>query len=422
MAEQVIVSEWPTHSCRMTLPRAAAVRPLRYTPTKPFGRDIELSVVMPCLNEADTLATCIEKAKRAVTEAGIETEIIIADNGSTDGSQEIAERHGARVVPVTNRGYGAALMGGIGASRGRYIIMGDADDSYDFGEIPRFVAKLREGFELVQGCRLPTGGGTVAPGAMPVLHRWWGNPMFSAMARLWFRAPIHDIHCGMRGFTRDLFQRLEQRCSGMEFASEMIIKATFKQARIAEVPITLHQDGRTSHPPHLKTFRDGWRHLRFMLLYSPRWLFLIPGSLLILAGLTAYGLAFPNVPLGHIKLDVHTILVGSLAVLCGYQAILFAIFAKIFAISEGLLPDDTRIARLGKYVQLEHGVAGGAIMFLAGLILIAVAFKEWSAVGFGALDYSHTMRLVIPGVTLAAIGFQTILSSFFMSVLAIKRS
>ena len=404
----------------MTL--STAVRPLRYTPTKPFGREIELSVVMPCLNEADTLATCIEKAKRAVTEAGIETEIIIADNGSTDGSREIAERHGARVVSVTDRGYGAALMGGIGAARGRYVIMGDADDSYDFGEIPRFVAKLREGYELVQGCRLPNGGGTVAPGAMPILHRWWGNPMFSAMARLWFRAPIHDIHCGMRGFTRDLFQRLGQRCSGMEFASEMIIKATFKNARIAEVPITLHQDGRTSHPPHLKTFRDGWRHLRFMLLYSPRWLFLIPGSLLILAGLTAYGLAFPNVPLGHIKLDVHTILVGSLAVLCGYQAILFAIFAKIFAISEGLLPDDTRIARLGKYVQLEHGVAGGAITFLAGMILIAVAFKEWSAVGFGALDYSHTMRLVIPGVTLAAIGFQTILSSFFMSVLAIKRS
>jgi glycosyltransferase involved in cell wall biosynthesis len=404
----------------MTL--STAVRPLRYTPTKPFGREIELSVVMPCLNEADTLATCIEKAKRAVTEAGIEAEIIIADNGSTDGSREIAERHGARVVPVTDRGYGAALMGGIGAARGRYVIMGDADDSYDFGEIPRFVAKLREGYELVQGCRLPNGGGTVAPGAMPILHRWWGNPMFSAMARLWFRAPIHDIHCGMRGFTRDLFQRLGQRCSGMEFASEMIIKATFKNARIAEVPITLHQDGRTSHPPHLKTFRDGWRHLRFMLLYSPRWLFLIPGSLLILAGLAAYGLAFPNVPLGHIKLDVHTILVGSLAVLCGYQAILFAIFAKIFAISEGLLPDDTRIARLGKHVQLEHGVAGGAITFLAGLILIAVAFKEWSAVGFGALDYSHTMRLVIPGVTLAAIGFQTILSSFFMSVLAIKRS
>jgi glycosyltransferase involved in cell wall biosynthesis len=404
----------------MTL--TATVRPVRYTPTRPFGREIELSVVMPCLNEADTLATCIEKAKQAIAQHRIEAEIIVADNGSTDGSREIAERHGARVVPVTSRGYGAALMGGINAARGRYIIMGDADDSYDFAEIPRFVAKLREGFELVQGCRLPSGGGEVAPGAMPILHRWWGNPMFSAMARLWFRAPIHDIHCGMRGFTRELFQRLEQRCSGMEFASEMIIKATFRNARIAEVPITLHPDGRQAHPPHLKTFRDGWRHLRFMLLYSPRWLFLIPGALLILAGLAAYGLAMPSVPLGHVRLDVHTILVGSLAVLCGYQAILFAVFAKIFAISEGLLPDDTRIARLGKYVQLEHGVAGGAITFLAGLILIGVAVREWSVVGFGPLDYSHTMRLVIPGVTLAAIGFQTILSSFFMSVLAIKRS
>ena len=400
----------------------AALRPVRYTPTRPFGREIELSVVMPCLNEADTLATCIDKAKRAIAQSGIDAEIIVADNGSTDGSQEIAERHGARVVPVTNRGYGAALMGGINAARGRYVIMGDADDSYDWGEIPRFVAKLREGYELVQGCRLPSGGGTVSPGAMRVLHRWWGNPMFSAMARLWFRAPIHDIHCGMRGFTKELYTKLEQRCSGMEFASEMIIKATFRNARIAEVPITLHPDGRTAHPPHLKTFRDGWRHLRFMLLYSPRWLFLIPGALLILAGLTAYGLAMPSLPLGRVRLDVHTILVGSLAVLCGYQAILFAIFAKIFAISEGLLPDDTRIARLGRYVQLEHGVAGGGIAFLAGMIFIAVAFKEWAAVNYGPLDYSHTMRLVIPGVTLAAIGFQTVLSSFFMSVLAIKRS
>jgi hypothetical protein len=385
---------------------STAARPIRYTPSRPFGREIELSVVMPCLNEADTLATCIEKARKAISDAGIDAEIIVADNGSTDGSQEIAERHGARVIPVTDRGYGAALMGGINAARGRYVIMGDADDSY----------------ELVQGCRLPSGGGTVAPGAMRVLHRWWGNPMFSAMARLWFRAPIHDIHCGMRGFTRELFVKLEQRCSGMEFASEMIIKASFRGARIAEVPITLHPDGRTAHPPHLRTFRDGWRHLRFMLLYSPRWLFLIPGALLILAGLTAYGLAMPSVPLGRVRLDVHTILVGSLAILCGYQAILFAVFAKIFAISEGLLPADTRIAKLGRHVQLEHGVAGGAIAFLAGLIFIAVAFQEWSAVNFGALDYSRTMRLVIPGVTLTAIGFQTILSSFFMSVLAIKRS
>ncbi|HEX6050319.1 MAG TPA: glycosyltransferase family 2 protein [Gemmatimonadaceae bacterium] len=405
----------------MTLHTPAAVRPIRYTPTRPVEREIELSVVMPCLNEADTLATCIEKAKRALAEHGIVGEIVVADNGSTDGSQEIAARHGARVVPVADRGYGAALMGGIAAARGRFIIMGDADDSYDFGEIPRFVAKLREGYELVQGCRLPTGGGAVAKGAMPVLHRWWGNPMFSAMARLWFRAPIHDIHCGMRGFTRDLAVRLKQRCSGMEFASEMIIKATFIGARISEVPITLYPDGRVAHPPHLKTFRDGWRHLRFMLLYSPRWLFLIPGALLILAGLGAYALGMPGTRIGGVGFDVHTVLVGSLAILCGYQAILFAIFAKIFAIAEGLLPADTRIARLSRYIQLEHGVAGGAIALAAGLILIGMAVKSWWGVSFGPLDYSRTMRVVIPGVTMSAIGFQTILSSFFMSVLAMKR-
>jgi glycosyltransferase involved in cell wall biosynthesis len=376
---------------------------------------------MPCLNEADTLATCIDKAKRALAEHGIVGEIVVADNGSTDGSQEIAARHGARVIAVADRGYGAALMGGIGAARGRFIIMGDADDSYDFGEIPRFVAKLREGFELVQGCRLPTGGGAVAPGAMPVLHRWWGNPMFSAMARLWFRAPIHDIHCGMRGFTRDLAARLKQRCSGMEFASEMIIKATFMGARISEVPITLYPDGRIAHPPHLKTFRDGWRHLRFMLLYSPRWLFLIPGTLLILAGLGAYALGMPGTRIGGVGFDVHTVLVGSLAILCGYQALLFAIFAKIFAIAEGLLPADTRIARLSRYIQLEHGVAGGAIALAAGLLLIGIAVKSWWGVSFGPLDYSRTMRVVIPGVTMSALGFQTILSSFFMSVLAMKR-
>jgi glycosyltransferase involved in cell wall biosynthesis len=405
----------------MTLKTPASVRPIRYTPTRPVDREIELTVVMPCLNEADTLATCIDKAKRALAEHGIVGEIVVADNGSTDGSQAIAERHGARVVPVADRGYGAALMGGIAAARGRYIIMGDADDSYDFGEIPRFVAKLRAGYELVQGCRLPTGGGAVAPGAMPVLHRWWGNPMFSAMARLWFRAPIHDIHCGMRGFTRDLAVRLKQRCSGMEFASEMIIKATFMGARIAEVPITLYPDGRIAHPPHLKTFRDGWRHLRFMLLYSPRWLFLIPGALLILAGLGAYALGMPGMRVGDVGFDVHTLLVGSLAILCGYQAILFAIFAKIFAIAEGLLPADTRIARLSRYIQLEHGVAGGAIALAAGLVLIGMAVKTWWGVSFGPLDYSRTMRVVIPGVTMSALGFQTILSSFFMSVLAMKR-
>jgi len=251
----------------------------------------EVSVVMPCLNEADTLEVCIRKALAAFVEGNIQGEVIVADNGSTDGSQTIAERAGARVVPVSARGYGSALMGGIAAARGRFVIMGDADDSYDFGEVPRIVAKLREGHSLVQGCRLPSGGGKVMPGAMPFLHRWWGNPMFSFLSRHWFKTPIHDIYCGLRGFTKELYERLDQRCTGMEFATEMIIKASLYGEKIAEVPITLHPDGRKAHKPHLKTFRDGWRTLRFFLLYSPRWLFLLPGLLMIFVGILGYGLA-----------------------------------------------------------------------------------------------------------------------------------
>ena len=242
---------------------------------------IEVSVVMPCLNEADTLETCITKAQRALRENDIVGEIIVADNGSTDGSQSLGIRAGARVVHVEAKGYGNALMGGIAAARGRFVIMGDADDSYDFLEIPRLVEKLRQGYDLVQGCRLPSGGGKIMTGAMPFLHRWWGNPMFSAMARYWFGAEsIHDVYCGLRGFTKDFYNRLNQRCTGMEFATEMIIKASLFREKICEVPITLHADGRTSHAPHLKTFRDGWRTLRFFLMYCPRWLFVVPGALL----------------------------------------------------------------------------------------------------------------------------------------------
>ena len=265
--------------------------------------DIELSIVMPCLNEADTLATCIEKAQRAMREANINGEILIADNGSTDRSPEIARGLGARVIHVEEKGYGNALMGGINAARGTYVIMGDADDSYDFLDIAKFVHKLREGYDLVQGCRLPSGGGTVLPGAMPFLHRWWGNPMFSLFARWWFNAPINDVYCGLRGFRKDFYQRLDQRCTGMEFATEMIIKSSLYQAKIAEVPIHLHPDGRKAHAPHLKTFRDGWRTLRFFLMYSPRWLFLHPGILLIAIGILGYCLALPGVTIHKMTLD-----------------------------------------------------------------------------------------------------------------------
>lgn len=385
------------------------------------GPPPEVTVVMPCLNEADTLASCIEKAQQAFREHGIRGEIIVADNGSVDSSIEIAVRMGARVVPVEAKGYGNALMGGIAAAHSEYIIMGDADDSYDFLEIPKFVTKLREGYELVQGCRLPAGGGRVAPGAMPFLHRWWGNPMFSMMVRWWFRAPINDVYCGLRGFTKGLYHRLDQRCTGMEFATEMIIKSSLYGVKMAEVPITLHPDGRKSHAPHLKTFRDGWRTLRFFLMYSPRWLFLMPGVLLILLGLVGYALALPGVTIRAVTFDAHTLLFASLAILCGYQAILFAIFTKTFAVSEGLMPEDPRLNRFFELVNLERGLVIGAGSLLMGLVLLLLAVNQWRLSHFGPLNYSHTMRWVIPGATLTALGFQTILSGFFVSILGMRR-
>jgi glycosyltransferase involved in cell wall biosynthesis len=381
----------------------------------------EVSVVIPCLNEAETLATCIEKAAKALASNSIAGEIIVADNGSTDGSQAIATRLGSRVVNVGERGYGHALMGGIAVARGDYIIMGDADDSYDFNEIPSFVEKLKQGFDLVQGCRLPSGGGTIKPRAMPFLHRVWGNPMFSFLARKWFKSPLHDVYCGLRGFRKDIFYALDQRCTGMEFATEMIIKASLYGAKIAEIPITLHPDGRRTRSPHLRTFRDGWRTIRLFLIYSPRWLFLIPGLLLICLGLFGYTIALPGLTMNGVTFDAHTLLFASLAILCGYQSVLFAIFTKTFAISEGLLPEDPRMNRLFEVVNLERGLIISSTALCIGLVLLMTAVAQWRMTGFGSLDYGHTMRLVIPGATLTALGFQTILSSFFVSILGMRR-
>lgn len=388
---------------------------------RPETAQLELSVVMPCLNEADTLAICIEKAQRAMREANIAGEVVVADNGSEDGSVEIAEGLGARVVHVAEKGYGAALMGGIESARGKYVIMGDADDSYDFLEIPKFVDKLREGFPLVQGCRLPWGGGTVKPGAMPALHRWWGNPMFTLMVRQMFGAPIHDVYCGLRGFSKELYERLDLRCTGMEFATEMIIKSSLFGVAIAETPTTLHPDGRKAHAPHLRTFRDGWRTLRFFLMYSPRWLFLVPGMLMAILGCVGYGLALPGVQVAGASLDAHTLLVSSLAILLGSQAIQFGLFAKTFAVSEGLAPTNPNVERFRKYATLERGLVAGGLMLLTGTGLLVGATEIWRATGFGQLDYASTMRWVIPGVTLAALGFQTVISSFFLSILRMAR-
>ena len=376
---------------------------------------------MPCLNEAETLAGCIEKARIGIERSGVRGEILVADNGSKDDSVRIAQKLGARVVHVKEKGYGNALRGGIQAASGKWIVMGDADESYDFSETDRFVKKFQEGFELIAGCRLPNGGGKVMPGAMPFSHRWLGNPLFSRMAQNMFAAPIHDVYCGLRGFTRELYNRLNLQCEGMEFATEMIIKASLHRARIAEIPITLYPDGRKTNAPHLRTIRDGWRTLRFFLIFSPRWLFLAPGFILALLGLAGYAVALPGLQIAGVTFDAHTLLFSSLAILMGYQSILFAVFTKTFAISEGFLPKDPRVDRFFKIIYLERGLAVGTVTFLAGLILLGAAVLQWKSVHFGRLDYAVTMRWVIPGATLTALGFQTVLSSFFVSILGMKR-
>ena len=382
----------------------------------------EVSVVIPCLNEAETLEVVIREAREGLDRGGIAGEILVADNGSTDGSQELARRSGARVVPVESRGYGSALMGGIASSRGRFIIMGDADASYDFREIPEFVAQLRKGSALVMGCRLPSGGGHVEQGAMPFLHRWWGNPMFSWMVRRWFRAPIHDVHCGMRGFTRSLYDSLGLRCTGMEFASEMVIKTALAGVPMDEVPITLRPDQRRTRSAHLRTFRDGWRHLRFYLLYSPRWLFLLPGLVLLTLGVIGYALGMPGARVRGAELDVNALLFSSLFLVLGYQSILFAVLTKAFAVAQGLLPSTKRVERFFQVFNLERGLVAGAVVTLVGIALLVAVLVRWMAVDFGPLDYRATLRLSIPGVMFTSLGVQTVLFSFFASILGLRRN
>lgn len=377
---------------------------------------------MPCLNEAETLAVCIAKAKTGIEKAGVTGEVLVADNGSTDGSIEVAQREGARVVNVTEKGYGNALRGGIAAAQGKWVIMGDADDSYDFTAIEGFVEKLKAGKELVMGCRLPVGGGTIMPGAMPWKNRWIGNPSLSFIGQLFFRTPIHDFHCGLRGFSKAAYDALDLKTTGMEFASEMVMKATLKRIPIAEVPITLHPDGR-SRPPHLRAWRDGWRHLRFMLIYSPRWLFLIPGLLLSLIGIVAtLGLALRPVNAFGIAFDVGTQLVGAMSIIAGIQMVGFACFTKVFGIAEGLLPEDAKFAKVFKYLTLEKGLIVGVGILLLGLVLFGKAIWLWKEAGFGSLSYADNLRLLISAVTAIIIGIQIISSSFFMSVLGLKTS
>lgn len=386
-----------------------------------MSETVDLTILMPCLNEAETLARCIEKAKTGLAKAGVPGEILVADNGSTDGSQAIGEKLGVRIVPIRERGYGSALIGGTRAARGKWIIMGDADDSYDFSEADRFVKKFSEGYDLVMGCRLPSGGGTILPGAMPWKNRWIGNPILTFIGRLFFKCPAHDFHCGLRGYTRDAFESLDLQTTGMEFASEMVIKATLKKLKITEVPVTLSKDGR-SRPPHLKPWRDGWRHLRFMLLFSPRWLFLIPGIVLFLIGIgVSAALCVSDIQVGAVTLNVGTLAVTCMTAIVGFQLVAFAFFTKVFAIAEGLLPDDPKLTRVLKFFTLETGILMGTGVFLVGILLLARSLWLWGQAHFGALpSMEDNLRRLIPAATLVVLGIQGIFSSFFMSALGLK--
>ncbi|HEX4154296.1 MAG TPA: glycosyltransferase family 2 protein [Acidobacteriaceae bacterium] len=379
---------------------------------------LELTVVMPCLNEAETLAVCVDKAQAALRENGIAGEVVVADNGSTDGSQAIALEHGARVVPVPVRGYGAALNAGILAARGNYVLMADADDSYEFAHIPRFLTELRKGADLVMGNRFRGG---IGPKAMPPLHRYLGNPVLSFLGRWLFHAPIGDFHCGIRAFPVESYQRLDLRTTGMEFASEMVVKSALLGQRMVEVPTTLKKDGR-SRPPHLKTWRDGWRHLRFLLMYSPRWLFLIPGLTLMVVGLALMAWLLPaERPLGHVNLGVDTLAYAAAAVLLGFQLVFFGIAAKVFATTEGLLPEDASFDRWFRYITLETGLAAGVLLLLAGLGIAISSVVSWAHTGYGPLPPVAMMRHTLPAMLCLMLGTEVCFASFFLSLLGLRR-
>lgn len=382
---------------------------------------IEVSIVMPCLNEAETLETCIKKVQQATKKNNLNAEIIVADNGSTDGSQQIAERNNAIVVHVDTEGYGAALSGGIAAAKGKYIIMGDADDSYDFSGIFPFIKKLREGYDLVMGCRLPSGGGDIMPGAMPLKHRYLGNPLLSFVGRFLFNASVTDFHCGLRGFTKEAFNIMALRTTGMEFASEMVVKATLLKMRIAEVPITLYKDGR-SRPPHLRSWRDGWRHLRFMFMYAHDWLFLLPGTVLLLFGLVVF-LALVKGPLtvGNVTFDTNSLLFSAMSLLLGFQLINYYFFIKTFSLGEGLIPDAPLLMRLFSVFNLEIGIITGFFILIGGFGFLLASVVNWGFEGFGDLSYPDSLRMVILSITMIILGLQIIFSSFFMSILGLRR-
>jgi glycosyltransferase involved in cell wall biosynthesis len=378
---------------------------------------LDLTIVMPCLNEAETIGPCVRKAMAYLSQSGLNGEVVIGDNGSTDGSQSIAEREGARVINIPLRGYGAALYGACSAARGRWIIMGDSDDSYDFSRLGPFVDKLRDGYDLVMGNRF---AGGIAPGAMPWKNRYIGNPALSGVGKLLFHCPVRDFHCGIRAFTKDAFLRMDLRTTGMEFASEIVIKAKLLGMRITEVPTTLSVAGRT-RPPHLRPYRDGWRHLRFMLLFSPRWLFFYPGLLLMAAGL-ALGIALLSGPvhIGRAELSVDTLIYCAFAVTIGFQSALFSFLSRVYAVQAGLYPRSARFASLFDFFTLERGLLAGLVLTLGGFALAIYAIIVWKQQAFGQLDFNRMVRIVAPSATAMTLGVETLLFSFFFSTLGLS--
>ncbi|MBB5327166.1 glycosyltransferase family 2 protein [Tunturiibacter gelidoferens] len=380
--------------------------------------DLTVTILMPCLNEAETLAFCVRQAVTALRDNNVEGEVVVADNGSTDGSQKIATDEGARVVNVPTRGYGAALIAGIEAARGKYVLMADADASYHFEHLPRFLPKLDEGYDLVMGNRF---SGSIEPGAMPPLHRYLGNPVLSSIGRIFFRIPVRDFHCGLRAFRRDPILALNLRTTGMEFASEMVVKSSLAGLRMTEVPTTLSPDGR-SRPPHLRSWRDGWRHLRFLLLFSPRWLFLIPGVVTFFVGvlLSLWLIPGPQT-VGRWTFDVDTLTYALGLVLIGAHISVFAVSARVFGTQEGFLPPNPKFERIFNYINLEVGLLFGAAFLLLGMGILGYALHIWHGAGFGNLSPQRMLRLTLPSATCFMLGVEAIFGSFFLSLLGMNR-
>ncbi|MCH8904220.1 MAG: glycosyltransferase family 2 protein [Bacteroidetes bacterium] len=377
--------------------------------------DLELSIIMPCLNEAETLEVCIKKAKKNLIENNIAGEVVIGDNGSTDGSIEIALRNGAQLVHIKEKGYGAAIMGAIEASKGEFIIMGDADDSYDFSNLMPFVLKFREGHDFVMGNRFKGG---IAKGAMPFLHRYLGNPVLSFIGRLFFQIKISDFHCGLRGFRKESIQKLELRTTGMEFASEMVVKSSIFKLKMTEVPTTLAKDGR-SRSPHLRTWRDGWRHLKFLLMYSPKWLFFYPGLLLFIISTLLFGLISMNpIHARQLTFDVHTLTYCGAGIILSYQLLSFSFLSRIYAVNQGLIPVRKKFLNMFKFFDLEKGLIAGLFIFLAGFLLSLNFFLSWKQEDYGHItDLSASFRVLIPSIVMIIIGIQTIFLSFLLSII-----